>query len=280
MTKDIDAFTSPTLMYVRERWWNDAFTEFLAETLRPRPGNRILDVGCGEGLAEVRIGRLQVSQLRLFGVDLMIERVMVARRDMAAHNQRVGLATADACALPFRDGTFDSTFCVAVLQHIGDVDAAVREFARVTAPGGRVLAVEPDNSARYVYASTPAGRRAFEISTRFLTALVRARGDVVSAVVGPTLPTRFTRHGIEPLQVRVFPVSNTRVGAPPEELWKRRRSDIERAIAAAPAEPVRAVGREYLEALEAYAAEAREAGPGFVEIQNTMLFATLGQKAV
>ena len=266
-------------MYVRERWWNDDFTEFLAETLRPRPGNRILDVGCGEGLAEVRIGRLQVSQLRLFGVDLMIERVMVARREAADHNQRVGFATADACALPFRDGAFDATFCVAVLQHIGDVDAAVREFARVTVPGGRVLAVEPDNGARYVYASTPGGQRAFEMSTRFLTALVRARGDVVSALVGPTLPTRFTRHGIEPLVVRVFPVSNTCVGAPPEELWKRRRADIERAVSAAPTEPVRAMGREYLEALEAYAAEARQAGAAFVEIQNTLLFATLGQKA-
>ncbi|OFW13668.1 MAG: hypothetical protein A3F70_01865 [Acidobacteria bacterium RIFCSPLOWO2_12_FULL_67_14] len=278
MTNDIDALTSPTLMYVRERWWNDDFTEFLAETLRPRPGNRILDVGCGEGLAEVRIGRLQVSQLRLFGVDLMIERVMVARRETAAHNLRVGLATADACALPFRDGAFDSTFCVAVLQHIGDVDRAVREFARVTAPGGRVLAVEPDNAARYLYASAPAGHRAFEMSSRFLTALVRARGDVVSALVGPTLPTRFTKHGIEPLQVRVFPVSRTYVGAPPDEVWKRRRGDIERAIAAAPAAPVREIGREYLEALEAYAAEARDAGPGFVEIQNTMLFATVGQK--
>ena len=42
----IDALTSPTLKHLRARWWNDDFTEFLAETLRPRPGNRILDVGC------------------------------------------------------------------------------------------------------------------------------------------------------------------------------------------------------------------------------------------
>ncbi len=279
MTSDIDALTSPTLMYVRERWWDDDFTEFLAETLRPRAGNRILDVGCGEGLAEVRIGRLKVSQLRLFGVDLMIERVMVARHETAAHNQRVGLATADACALPFRDGAFDSTFCVAVLQHIADVDRAVGEFARVTAAGGRVLAVEPDNATRYMYASTPAGQRAFEMASRFLTALVRARGDVVSGLVGPTLPTRFTNHGIEPLQVRVFPVSKTYVGAPPEDLWKRRRSDVERAIEATPTDGVRALGRDYLHALDAYAEEARQAGPAFVEIQNTLLFATVGQKA-
>ena len=79
-----------------------------------------------------------------------------------SHNQRVGFAAADACRLPFKDGAFDSIYCVAVLQHIDEVDTAVREFARVTAPRGRVVAVEPDNSARYVFSSTPLGRRAFE----------------------------------------------------------------------------------------------------------------------
>jgi ubiquinone/menaquinone biosynthesis C-methylase UbiE len=274
----IDALTSPTLKYLRERWWNDDFTEFLAETLRPRPGNRILDVGCGEGTAEVRIGRLHVSQVRLVGVDLMIERVMVARRQTAAHNQRVGFATADACHLPFRDGAFDSTFCVAVLQHIGDVDAAVGEFARVTTAGGRVLAVEPDNSARYSYSATPAGLKAFDMSARFFAALAAARRDVTDAAVGPRLPALFARHGIEPIDVRLFPVSQARLGVPPGDVWARRRTAVEQAIEQAPTDAVRALGREYLEILTSYAAEAANAGSAFVEIQNTMLFATVGQK--
>lgn len=278
MALSIDALTSPTLKYLRERWWTDDFTEFLAETLRPRPGNRILDVGCGEGTAEVRIGRLHVSQIRLVGVDLMIERVMVARRQTAAHNQRVGFATADACHLPFRDGVFDSTFCVAVLQHIGDVDAAVGEFARVTSADGRVLAVEPDNSARYSYSATPAGQKAFDMSARFFAALAAARGDVTDAAVGPRLPALFARHGIEPIDVRLFPVSQTRLGVPPADVWARRRAAVEQAIEQAPTDVVRALGREYLEILVSYAAEAANAGSAFVEIQNTMLFAAVGQK--
>lgn len=278
MALSIDALTSPTLKYLRERWWSDDFTEFLAETLRPRPGNRILDVGCGEGTAEVRIGRLHVSQIRLVGVDLMIERVMVARRQTAAHNQRVGFATADACHLPFRDGVFDSTFCVAVLQHIGDADAAVGEFARVTSADGRVLAVEPDNSARYSYSATPAGQKAFDMSARFFAALAAARGDVTDAAVGPRLPALFARHGIEPIDVRLFPVSQTRLGVPPADVWARRRAAVEQAIEQAPTDVVRALGREYLEILVSYAAEAANAGSAFVEIQNTMLFAAVGQK--
>ena len=278
MAASIDALTSPALKYLRERWWNDDFTDFLAETLRPRPGNRILDVGCGEGTAEVRIGRLHVSQIRMVGVDLMIERVMVARHQTAGHNQRVAYATADACHLPFRDGAFDSTFCVAVLQHIADVETAVAEFARVTRAGGRVLAVEPDNRARYSYAATPAGVRAFETSARFFAALASARGENTDAAIGPKLPGLFASHEIEPLNVRLFPVSQTRVGAPPADVWTRRQEAIERMLQEAPNDAVRAVGREYLDVLQTYAAEAANAGPGFVEIQNTMLFATVGQK--
>ena len=278
MANSIDALTSPTLKYLRERWWNDDFTDFLAETLRPRPGNRILDVGCGEGTAEVRIGRLHVSQIRMVGVDLMIERVMIARHQTAGHNQRVAYATADACHLPFRDGVFDSTFCVAVLQHIGNVETAIGELARVTRPGGRVLAVEPDNRARYSYSATPAGVTAFELSMKFFAALAAARGEKSDPAVGPRLPGLFASHGIEPLNVRLFPVSQSRLGAPPADVWTRRRESIELALQQVPDDSVHALGREYLEVLRAYAAEAAAAGPGFVEIQNTMLFATVGQK--
>src|SRR5688572_29240814 len=124
MTAAIDAFASPTLKHLRESWWDDDFTEFLKETLKPRSGNRILDVGCGEGVAQVSLGRLHISQIRLVGIDLFLSKVVEARRKTKSHNPRVGFAAADACHLPFGDGTFDSLYCVAVLQHIGDVRAA------------------------------------------------------------------------------------------------------------------------------------------------------------
>src|SRR5688572_25262394 len=124
MDAAIDSLTSSTLKHLREHWWDDTFTEFLVETLKPRPGNRILDVGCGEGLAEVSIGRLHISQVRLFGVDLIPSKVVAAREATAAHNLRVRFAAADACRLPFAKASFDSIYCVAVLQHVGDVEPA------------------------------------------------------------------------------------------------------------------------------------------------------------
>ena len=272
----IDALTSATLKHLRESWWDDAFTDFLRETLAPRPGNRILDVGCGEGLAEVAIGRLHISQLRLVGIDLAPSKVAAARQETISHNQRVGFAAADAVRLPFKDGVFDSIYCVAVLQHIEKVDTAVREFARVTAPRGRVVAVEPDNSARYGFSSTPMGQRAFELSAQFFIALAGPRSD--RSAIGPHLPGMFSRHGIEPLSVRLFPVSQTRLGPPAPAVWRARRAAVESSLGSAKSDAAAWLGREYLDVLEAYEREAQAAGSSFVEIQNTMLFATVGQK--
>jgi hypothetical protein len=65
---------------------------------------------------------------------------------------------------------------------------------------------------------------------------------------------------------------------PPDAVWTRRREAVARALALTPTDTVRSLGRAFHEALAAYEAEAREAGSSFVEIQNTMLFATVGQK--
>jgi SAM-dependent methyltransferase len=277
MTSPIDGFTSATLKDLRERWWTDDFTEFLAETLRPRPGNRILDVGCGQGLAEVSLGRLHISQVRLVGIDLAVVKVVAALQETKSHNQRVGFAAADACQLPFRNGAFDSLFCVAVLQHVVDAGAAVAEFARATASNGRIVAVEPDNSARYLFSSTRAGANAFDLSRQFFAAATDARGERTDDQIGPKLPALFAAHDIEPIDVRMFPVSHTRLQPPSPEEWKARRDAVQRVVERVTRKDVRELGRELVLALTTYEAEAAAAA-AFVEIQHTMLFATVGQK--
>ena len=278
MTSDIDAFTSPTLKHLRESWWDDDFTEFLSETLKPRPGKRILDVGCGEGLGEISIGRLHISQIRLVGIDLILSKVVEARRRTTAHNQRVGFAAADACHLPFAGGSFDSLYCVAVLQHIGDVRSAVGEFARVTARNGRIVAVVPDNAARYVFSSVPSGARAFAAASAFFALVTAARSDKADTTIGPKLAGLFAQHGIEPVAVRLFPVSSVALGPLPSDVWAARRASVENALTQIASAEAQAAARSYQAALDAYEADARTAGTTFVEIQNTMLFAAVGQK--
>jgi SAM-dependent methyltransferase len=278
MARQIDALVSPTLKNLRERWWDPDFSEFLSETLRPRPGTRILDVGSGEGTAELSLGRLQISQVDLVAIDRKFDRAAETKRKSAAHNIRVRVACADACALPFRSDAFDSTFCVAVLQHVREVSVAVGELARVTKPGGRIVAVEPDNAARYWFSSLESGTRTFEMGAAFFSAALRARGDATDASVGPKLTSLFVEANLEPLSVDLFPVSLARVGPPPAVVWKERREAVHLALDGQEDPDVRRLGDEYLKQLEVYAGETGRAGSTFVEIQNTMLFAAVGQK--
>jgi SAM-dependent methyltransferase len=279
MSRDLDALTSSTLKHLREHWWDDAFTAFLEETLKPRPGKRILDVGCGTGTAEISLARLRLSQMHLFGVDLVVERVKEAHAATHGINARVGYAAADAVKLPFAAGVFDSTYCVAVLQHIRNLAGAVAEIARVTRPGGRVLIVEPDNAARYWFSSVQSGIEVFELSRRFFAGVAAMRGDPTEVSVGPLVPGMLAAGGVEPVSVRLFPVSVAHLGAPPKAFWESRRTTVREAIAKAPDEGLRRLGADFLKGIDQYARDADAAGPSFVEIQNTMLFATVGQRA-
>lgn len=278
MMRDIDVLAAPTLKHLRNRWWDDAFTAFLQDTVQPRSGRRILDVGCGNGTAEVNLSRLHLTQVTLVAVDLKVDRARDALAAVRSHNMRASFAAADACALPFADATFDSTFCVAVLQHISDVGAAVREIARVTRPGGRIVAVEPDNSARYFYSSSAVGMRAYELAGQFFSGLTGGRGDATDPAVGPKLPALFASNGVGLLDVQLFPVSRAQLGAPAPAVWAARRRAIEQAIERAGDVGLRRLGQDYVKLLDTYAEEAKAAGPAFVELQNTMLFATVGQR--
>jgi SAM-dependent methyltransferase len=276
--RTLDALTSATLKHVRDEWWDDAFTGFLVERLRPRAGNRILDVGCGTGTAQLRLSRLRLSQVALVGLDRIVERTVIAERAAGGHNMRASFAAADACQIPFPGGTFDSTFCVAVLQHVQDPREALREFVRVTRPGGRILAVEPDNAARYWYSSAPEGMAAFAAARRYFDALARSRGEGLDPRVGPRLPALFVEAGVEPLEVQLFPVSVSTLGPPEPAVWKARTSAIGAGDAASEDDSVRTAAEEYRKALHEYRAATATAGPGFVEIQSTLLFSVMGQR--
>jgi SAM-dependent methyltransferase len=278
MARHVDALTAATLKNLREQWWDSQFSEFLHDTLRPRPGTRILDVGCGEGTAELTLARLRISQLRLFAIDLDTARVLRAAGEARSHNNRLGLAAADASRLPFATGAFDATFCVAVLQHVNQVSQAVTELARVTRPGGRVLAVEPDNSARYWYSSEASGSDAFVTASRFFAAAAAARGDATEPAIGPRLSAIFADAGIEPVSVQLFPVSVTHIGPPEPAVWEARRAAVARTTSGTTDSGVARLAVEYRAALDRYQQDAGRAGAHFVEIQNTMLFATVGQR--
>jgi hypothetical protein len=120
--------------------------------------------------------------------------------------------------------------------------------------------------------------KAYELAGQFFSSLSRARGDSTDLAVGPKLPTLFSTNGIEPLGVHLFPVSRAQLGAPADAVWANRREAVLQAMEKAPDEAINRIGQDYLKQLDRYAAAAKTAGAGFVEIQNTMLFATVGER--
>ena len=113
-----------------------------AEILDARPGERVLEVGCGIGADARELARRVAPGGEVVAVDVSeaMLRAAAERHDGSA----VTYQRASVTDLPFEDASFDVVRIERVLQHVEDVDLACREMARVLRPGGRVLAYDTD----------------------------------------------------------------------------------------------------------------------------------------
>lgn len=114
-----------------------------------KDGDRVLDLGCGEGrhLRGCYVGRVAIHAV---GIDLSLDDVKKTRAGIEAfaatpsENQSVvSLASADALALPFVDHTFDTIICSEVLEHIPNYRTALNEINRILKPGGQLAISVP-----------------------------------------------------------------------------------------------------------------------------------------
>jgi ubiquinone/menaquinone biosynthesis C-methylase UbiE len=109
------------------------------------PGLKLLDVGSGPGTITVDFARRLLPGGEVVGIDASAEIVAQATALAAEEGMtNVRFATGDAYALDFDDDTFDVVHAHQVLQHLADPVAALREFRRVTKPGGVVAARDVD----------------------------------------------------------------------------------------------------------------------------------------
>lgn len=102
-------------------------------------GLRVLDYGCGHGMAAVVLAR---RGARVTAFDLSAGYLTEAARRAAANSVRLDLVQAGGERLPFADASFDRVWGNAVLHHL-DVEVAGRELFRVLRPGGVAVFCEP-----------------------------------------------------------------------------------------------------------------------------------------
>lgn len=130
---------------LRSHRWRTA--ENSAAHLLPhlRPGLRVLDVGCGPGTITRELGDAVGPTGEVLGVDSSADVVAEASRDSSRPNVRY--AVGDALALDLPDASVDVVHAHQVLQHLVDPVAALREWRRVTRPGGLVAVRDADYAA-------------------------------------------------------------------------------------------------------------------------------------
>ena len=107
-----------------------------------KPGDSVLDFGCGPGTISVGLARA-VEPGELHGVDVEETQIEVARAAaQAGGHANATFHVADVTALSFEDNHFDAAHCHAVLMHVPDTRAVLAEVMRVLKPGGIIASRE------------------------------------------------------------------------------------------------------------------------------------------
>ena len=182
-------YHSPEVVEQRER---------LRRILALRPGESVLDVGCGPGLQSAEMAAVVGPEGRVVGVDIS-ETMLAMAQARSAGLPWVELTRADALALPFAEGVFDAAVATQVYEYVADVDGALSELFRVMRPGGRVVILDTDWDSLVLITSDRArARRILDVWDEHLT----------DPRLPETLGPRLKRAGFEVVGHHVIPFLN------------------------------------------------------------------------
>lgn len=108
--------------------------------LRPKKGERVLDLGCGTGDETIAVASLLGEEGKAVGLDLTSEMIESARKNALEKGiANVRFVNASIEKLPFKDNQFDAIISNCVINHADDKSEVYREIFRVLKSGGRFV---------------------------------------------------------------------------------------------------------------------------------------------
>jgi len=110
------------------------------EALAPRPGESVLDIGCGGGDTALELARAVAPDGAVVGIDLSATVLAFAQR-AAKGCERVRFVQADAQVFPFEPASFDAAFSRFGVMFFADPTAAFINIRRSLGPNGRLAFV-------------------------------------------------------------------------------------------------------------------------------------------
>jgi ubiquinone/menaquinone biosynthesis C-methylase UbiE len=112
------------------------FSNFVLEAAAAKPGEKVLDVGCGTGVTTAELAKEVGSEGRVLGVDIS-EGLIGAARQHKLDNARFEVG--DAATYPFETAAFDLVFSRFGVMFFGDPVAAFKNLRRALKPLGRIV---------------------------------------------------------------------------------------------------------------------------------------------
>lgn len=128
------------------------FREMTVDLAHVRPGEAVLDVGCGTGELTLAAKRRAGSQGAVHGIDPALEMIEVARAKTHRQGVDVDFRPGVVEKLPFADASFDVVLSSLMVHHLPDdlKRAGLAEIRRVLKPGGRLLVVDMKRPTGFV----------------------------------------------------------------------------------------------------------------------------------
>ena len=109
----------------------------LVDAMAPRPGEAILDIGCGAGSLDRQLAQLVPNKITAIDPNGFLQEEAAALAKAEGLGERIEFLPGNAEALSFPDATFGCVFSVTVFEEC-DADKAIAEAIRVTTAGGRI----------------------------------------------------------------------------------------------------------------------------------------------